>query len=166
MEQRNAQERERRRSDPKWVEKVNSRRRVENLPPEQREKERQRSREKWERLAAERPPKLNPKPLTTAGMAEVIRTSLKLGGWDWVERDDMCAGSGRSRTQPPMFAFHSETERIVWIEVRSSAPSKPPKRNASWRAYLADQDCEIRIVHQANLFDVCAELDPSLAAFT
>lgn len=39
-------------------------------------------------------------------------------------------------------------------------------RESIWRAYLTNQDCDIRIVHRANLFDVCAELDPSLAAFT
>ena len=174
-ERRNAAERERRRTDPEWVERVNARRRVEPRPPvdpeelerrhqERREERLRRRREKYAELAAQRPPKHRPKPTTKAGMADAVESSLRAGGWEWVSPSGRSEGAG-ARSQPPMLATHPATGRMVWLEVCSDKPPKPPRRNASWRVYLADQGCDIRMVHPASLFDVCAELDPSLSAF-
>lgn len=164
-ERRNELERERRRTDPEWVEKVNARRRVDALPPRQRKEDGDELSERYQELASRRPPKRGPKPRTAAEMSAAVEASLNYGGWTWMPRPDVYQARGRSGS-PPLFATHPLNKRIVWIEVQTSKPGRSAQHKVAWREYLAHEGCDILIVHPANLFEVCAELDPSLAAFT
>lgn len=164
-ERRNELERERRRTDPEWVEKVNARRRVDALPPQQPKEDGDQLHERYQKLATRRPPKRKPKPRTAAEMSAAVETSLTHGGWTWMHRSDVYQGRGRPGS-PPLFATHPLNRRIVWIEVQTTKPGRSVQHKVAWREYLAREGCGVLIVHPANFFEVCAELDPSLAAFT
>ena len=135
------------------------------MPPARNEETLRRRREKYAELAARRPPKPGPKPSTAAEMAAAVETCLDYGGWTWMRRPEVYEGRGRPG-KPPLFAHHPLTGRMLWIEVMSTQPGNGPKYKADWRKYLASEGCEIRLVYPATLFEVCAELDPSLSAFT
>lgn len=157
-ERRNQQERERRRSDPEWVERVNACRRERLMErrrtdPEWQEAENARRRSSRPRG---RPRKVDKAPRSSSEMVTGVESALVSGGWVWVPDGTATAPRRGQPSPPPMFATHPVTRRTVWLEVRTSPQSDPAR--ADTREALESADVGCHVVFPANVVSVCGWL--------